>query len=446
MIERISHPIRVSFALALLSLATTACGGDDDGGPSTPDARSVDEGQVLVDADIAADATWTADKTYVLAAKIYVVEGAALTIEPGTQVIGDPGAALIVTRGSSINAEGTADAPIVFTSARPEGSRTTGDWAGLVLMGAATLNREATESNLEGLDEEDPRSAFGGDDDAGNCGTLRYVRVEFAGDELKVGEELNGLTIAGCGAGTTIDYVQVHRGKDDGIEFFGGTASMKHVVISGASDDSLDWDLGYRGNIQFLIVNQLDGIGDNAFESDNNGDALDAEPRSAPTIYNATLVGSPDSRGMRLREGTWGVMRNFIVMNFGVTAVDVNDAETAAGTGDGSLTIENSIFFNIGSDGESYFEDESGAADDDGNFDEAAFFSDAARNNLFGVDPELASPSDSAAPSFVPAGSSAAAGAGVAAQGAFFDATDYIGAIEPGGTDWTAGWTSFPAN
>jgi hypothetical protein len=437
-------------AMYTLLAAAAGCGDDGGNGPTGPDARTVGDDEILVDGDIAQDTTWTSEKTYILASKIFVVSGATLTIQEGARILGDDGAALLITRGAKIEAVGSAAAPIVFTSSRPEGARNTGDWAGLVLMGAAGINAEndqgAFEGNLEGIEPTDARGVYGGDDDAGSCGTLRYVRIEFAGDELRVGDELNGLTLAACGTATEIEYVQVHRGKDDGIEFFGGTANMKHVVISGASDDSLDWDLGYRGKIQFMINNQLGGIGDNAFESDNNGDALDAEPRSAPLIYNVTLVGSSQSRGMRLREGTWGVMRNVILTGFGVTAVDINDAETAAGSSDGSLTIENSLFYDIGADGMTYFEDEAGAADDDGNFDESAYFTAAERNNIFGMDPKLGDPANETAPDFVPAADSPVAGAGVAPTDSFFSATDYIGAIAPGGPDWTEGWTAFPAN
>ncbi|WP_428266709.1 hypothetical protein [Haliangium sp.] len=434
-------------------VAMSGCG--DDGGPALPPDASdpFPSDAVRVSGEISQDTTWTAANTYALIGNVFVVGNTTLTIEAGTTILGATGSALVITSDANIQAVGTASSPIVFTSYKAAGERSPGDWAGVVLLGKAQLN-SGTDSggvlvqSIEGIDETDVRGVFGGDDDASNCGTLQYVRIEFAGSELTVGNELNGLTMGGCGSGTVIEYVQVHKGKDDGIEFFGGTAGLKHVVISGANDDSLDWDIGYRGNIQFLIINQLAGVGDNGIEADNNGDSLDAEPRSAPTIYNATMVGTPDSRGMRLREGTWGFMRNLVLMNFGVAAVDVNDAETAAGTGDGSLSIESSLFFDIGSDGASYFEAESGDTDDDGNFDEIMYFTDAARNNLFGMDPLLGDPENQTNPDFVPGAGSPLAGAGVAppAGDAFFDAVDYIGAIAPGGPDWTADWTAYPAN
>jgi hypothetical protein len=196
-------------------------------------------------------------------------------------------AALIVSRGSQLEAVGTAALPIVFTSGNAVGDRITGDWAGVALLGNATLNNGTDTAgvftdNLEGVDPTDARGIYGGNNDASSCGHLEYVRIEFGGDEFSTDNELNGLTLAGCGSGTTLSHIQVHRGKDDGIEFFGGTAGMDHVVISGASDDSLDWDQGWRGNVQFLVVHQFEGIGDAGFEADNYGSMELATPRSNP--------------------------------------------------------------------------------------------------------------------------------------------------------------------
>ena len=219
--------------------------GNGDGGVTECPA------EVSVSGDITEDTTWSCS-AYLLTGKIFVTNNAVLTINPGTQIFGDTNsaeeAALIVTRGAQLVARGTADAPIVFTSGNPEGSRTTGDWAGVALLGSARVNSGSCagdpdtateaceqpghfESHLEGIDVADARGVFGGADDASNCGALEYVRVEFAGAELSPDNELNGITVAGCGSATELSYLQVHRGKDDGIEFFGGTAGMDHVII-----------------------------------------------------------------------------------------------------------------------------------------------------------------------------------------------------------------------
>jgi hypothetical protein len=454
-----THRFKIS-SLVIASALVAACGDDgmmvpEDGGAAVRDAGTQqDSGQQLptmeVEGEISSDTTWSSETRYILTDKVFVTGGATLTVEEGTLVQGDPGAALLVTRGSQIDAQGSADDPIVFTSSRPQGTRTPGDWAGVALLGGAPIN-VGSENNIEGIDPSDSRGLYGGDNADHNCGTLEYVRIEWAGDEFSPDNELNGLTVGGCGRNTTIEHVQVHGGLDDGIEFFGGTTNMRNIVITGANDDSLDWDQGWRGKVQHLIIQQTPGVGDNGFESDNNGDSLDATPRSRPKLANVTMVGHADTRGMKLREGTWGMMWNFIIMNFGTSAIDVIDEETAAGAEQESpeLFVRNSLFFDIGSDGMSYFPAEPSDGsdeDDDGGFDESTFFMQSKFNNMFGDDPMLGDPANTTNPDFAPASGSPAAGAGVTPDDDFFEDVDYAGAVEPGATPWTEGWTNYPAN
>ncbi len=439
---------KVRNLIAVFLLALVGCG--DDGGSDNADASVCPDNTLCVAGLVQANETWPAAQTVLLTDKVFVTDGATLTIEAGTTIQGADGAALVIAKGGSINAVGTAAAPIVFTSAKPTGQRQTGDWAGVALLGDAPINVGA-EDALEGIDAADDNGKYGGATATANCGTMQYVRIEFAGDELTVGNELNGLTIGACGSDTTLEFIQVHRGKDDGIEFFGGTANMKNIVISGANDDSLDWDQGWQGKGQFIIVKQLnEGSPGTGFESDNNGDDLNADPRSQPELYNVTMVGTPATGGMLLREGTWAKMQNFIIMNFGTFAVNVDDAETAAGTQNDprDLTIENSIFFNNGADGMTHFRLEEGADDDDGGFDELNFFTVIVDNNLINQDPMLGDAASDTAPNFVPAAASPAVGPGATPpDDGFFDVTaTYMGAIEPDGTDWTAGWTAYPEN
>lgn len=456
------------FFSVLLVMAAAAC-GDDDGGMDTGpgvdaavdvpgiDAPGTDtgdqdaggdcpaSGDVVIDADITADTTWSCP-SYLLVGTIFVTGDSTLEIDPGVQIFGDtatPFSALVVTRGSQLVAEGTADSPIVFTSGNAEGERATGDWAGVALLGSATINNGSDsggvlEGRLEGIDASDDRALYGGDDDASNCGSLEYVRIEFAGAELSPDNELNGLTVAGCGTGTNISFVQVHRGKDDGIEFFGGTAGLDHVVITGASDDSLDFDLGYRGDIQFLVVHQYAGIGDNGIEGDNLGSDEDATPRTNPRIFNATFIGTPDTRGMVLREGAQGMLRNFIIQDFGSEAVDLRAAEVdLTAEWPTNLSIENSFFFDNGA-----YATETGDEDDDMGFVEQDAIEDAARNNTVGTDPMIGDTSETA-PNYVPTADLS----GQATPPSGFDATaTYAGAFEPSGTDWSAGWTAYPLN
>jgi len=413
-------------------------------------------GEVMVTADIDANTTWTCDKTYVLTDHIFVTGDSTLTIEAGTTILGESGAALLASRGSQLVAVGTAEAPIVFTSANPKGARATGDWAGVALMGSSTINKGSCvmdgdtatadicdapgylQGHLEGIDVTDPRSAFGGTDEGSGCGHLEYVRIEFVGAELSPDNELNGLTVGACGSDTQLSYLQIHRGKDDAIEFFGGTASMDHIVASGSTDDNLDCDLGWRGDVQFMVIHQFAGIGDNGIECDNATPNMDSEPRTHGELWNFTMVGTPDTRGMVLREGVSDNMHNFIIADFGAEAFDVRDTASTANW-PATLAIESSFFWNNGD-----FVPETGADDDDGGFDESSMAMDAARMNSFSVDPMLGSTSITA-PDYMP-GASAADLTG-ATPPAGFDATaTYAGALKPGGTDWTAGWTSFPEN
>ena len=428
--------------------------GSDSGTDNPGDCR----GEVTIDRDIAVDTTWECP-SYLLAGRIFVTDGATLTINPGTEIFGDTDAsetpALIVTRGARLNAVGTAHEPIVFTSGNPEGARITGDWAGVALLGNASINsgscvddgNPATmdacdapgflEGRLEGIDVGDERARFGGIDDSSNCGDLQYVRIEFAGAELSPDNELNGLTVGGCGSATNISHVQVHRGKDDGIEFFGGTAGMDHVVISGASDDSLDWDLGWRGEVQFLVIHQFPGIGDNGIEADNLGSDEDAEPRSNPTLFNVTMIGTPDTRGMVLREGTRGTLRNFVVHGFGSEPVDIRAAEIdLSNEWPLHLSIESSFFFGNGE-----YPAESGEEDDDGGFNEQTSIEDMARSNAVDVDPafgELTTTTNE----YMPTNDALD---GMATPTFGDTGADYAGAMAPNVTDgWTAGWTAYP--
>ena len=371
---------------------------------------------VTVSGEINSNTTWDCP-LYVLTERVYVVDDAVLTINPGVTILGETGVseapALIVTRGAQLVAEGTAAEPIVFTSGNPEGARVTGDWAGVVLLGSATTNDGACiddadtgtpacdapgflEDRIEGIEVGDDRGRYGGSDDASSCGSLEYVRIEYAGRELSPDNELNGLTIGGCGSGTNLSYIQVHRGKDDGIEFFGGTASIDHAVISGASDDGLDCDEGWRGNAQFIVVQQFAGIGDNAIECDSLGSDEDAEPRTNPTMSNFTLVGAGEGRVMVLREGFRGTLRNFVVTNFSsppdlrAAEVDLNSEWPAM------LSVENSFMYMVGD-----FPAETGEDDDDGGYDEEAAFTASERMNDFATDPMLTSMS-ATAPNYMP--------------------------------------------
>ena len=282
-------------------------------------------GAELVAASIAEPTTWQAGRTYRLDGLVFVESGTRLVIEPGVTVVGGPGAALIVTRHATIQARGTSTEPIVFTSAKPEGERASGDWGGVVLLGNAPINRG--QASVEGIARGDRRATFGGDDPASSCGVLEYVRIEFAGYPFGADNELNGLTLGGCGRGTHVRYVQVHRGTDDGIEILGGTVDLKYVFVSHAGDDSFDWDMGWTGRSQFVVIQQHPDMGDSGLEGNNWRDRPSAPPISKPRIYNVTMVGSrnPDraQRAIVVRHGSGGDFRNFVITGFPLESIDL---------------------------------------------------------------------------------------------------------------------------
>ena len=205
---------------------------------------------------ITSSITLSADTLYILSGYVKVASGATITIEPGTTIVGDTavlGSSLWILRGAQIDAQGTAEAPIVFTSGKPEGSRAPGDWGGLLIIGNGIINRsgEVLTEGPQGVTEV----YSGGTDNADNSGTLRYVRIEFGGYDVSggAGQELNSLSMYAVGSGTTLEFVQTLAGLDDGFEWWGGAVDGRYLVSYESGDEHFDWTEGYRGRNQFLI-------------------------------------------------------------------------------------------------------------------------------------------------------------------------------------------------
>jgi hypothetical protein len=391
---------------------------------------------------IVEDTTWTSDNIYVLQNVIMVIQPATLTIEPGTKILGEKNSALVTQAGARLEAEGTRDDPIVFTSAKPVGQRRAGDWGGLALIGKAQINRPNMTLNII-TNEED--ATIGGNDDSWNCGTLKYVRSEFGGGLIDGEKALNGLTLASCGSETTVDYVQSHLGDDDGIELFGGTVDIRHMVASRPQGDGFDLDVGWRGTGQFLAV-QMDVNGEEAIEMENRGEEPTATPQTDFDIYNFTVIGSEDAsqgqRGAIFKAGGLGRLSHGIITSTTAAGVHIEGTESAEHGEDGSLQIEETIFFDVGSDDQSYF-----TLDDDAaatTFDPKNYFRQDQFSNQFGVDPGLAQPFDLGNPGWRPSPENTT---GVDAPPQGFDPTAvYRGAFSPSSPPWTEGWTAYPKN
>jgi hypothetical protein len=376
------------------------------------------------------DLTLTADKEWLLRGGVFIgddVNPTVLTIEPGTRIYGESSTdgMLVVRRSSQIIARGTAALPIIFSSSKLDGERARGDWGGVIINGRSTINSCAGGTGVCEAFGEGGTGFYGGDDEADNSGVLEYVRVEFAGTLISPDNELNGIAFQGVGSGTTVDHIQVHMNADDGVEFFGGTVNVKHVLVTGVGDDSMDWTDGWRGRAQHIVLQQYDDGGDQGIEADNNAEANDATPRSKPILSNVTVIGSPDSTfsdlGLLLREGTGAEIHNALVMGFNEACLDVEHDETwsIAGT---DLIMANSVI-----DCATPFKEVEGEAGVVGDW-----FAAVASNEQ--GDTMIADPFNVTAPDF----SSTRTGA-VIPSDPWFDDVDHKGGV--GADDWTAGWT-----
>jgi hypothetical protein len=442
-----------------------SAGSGGTGGDMGP-CSDEDENAIIIDGDITTDTSWDRpDCDYILPEGqiTYVQNDSTLTISPGVTLKGDNQSALIITRGSSIDAQGTADDPIVMTSSRAEGARAAGDWGGLALLGEGVINRgvgtcggdtgTVCEDNLEGLPAEDDRSLFGGDDNGSSCGILNYVRIEFAGNEISPNNELNGLTVGGCGSGTELDFIQVHRGLDDGVEFFGGAADISNVIVDGMGDDGIDWDQGYVGAITNFISHHYAGSSDDprGIEADNAGSNTNLEPRSNPIVTNGTIVanvGASHDQGIVLRRGTWGTLSNIVVANYDTAAgIDIRDDGWDAPTGGwpSELSITATCAWENGvNSGNPLITDypegtNCGAGNEDGDCNDE---STENAGTYFAEDTEIPAQGNTVEdPGFSSESYEAAATGGTPdystsnCDGAFAD-----------GTDWTEGWTAFPVD
>jgi hypothetical protein len=439
----------IAAALALPLVFAQGCGDDGATSEGASDTNDTSDQQEVCDGEISgtieSDTTWTCGHS--LSGIVTVKNNATLTIMPGVTIKGLNGSALVVAKGSRLIAEGTQDQPIVFTSAQAPGTRARGDWGGVVLLGDAANNLVNGAGSAEGLDASDPTYQYGGSDDAYSCGSLKWLRVEFAGFELTKDNELNGITFYSCGTGTTVEYIQAHMGKDDGIEMFGGHWNGKHIVITGALDDSVDIDQGYTGNLQHIFIHQEPSAGNYAFELSNQKDNLDADPRTRPIIANVTAIGTgvadpveTASGGLRLKEGVAAEVHNAIFTYFHNAAVELTEGQTETQATSGAIKIQHSLFWNnsVVDGGKTPW-----AVDDSSTFDLAAFVGDAANMNHVDVDPQLGSYAFGSADA-APRAGSPVLGKGQAPTG--FDAADYIGAVKDSASDWTKGWTESALN
>ncbi len=259
-----------------------------------------------VNSNITENTSWESGKIYILETRIAVEAGATLTIQPGVIVKGEAGTganatALLVARGAKLMAEGTADAPIIFTTVADEiipgqiaspnlDPDLNGLWGGVIILGNARISAsnesgDVSQVQIEGIPTSDPNGLYGGNNDADNSGVIKYISIRHGGTNIGAGNEINGLTLGGVGSGTVIENVEIVANQDDGIEWFGGTVSVSNVVVWNTGDDAIDTDQSWAGTLDnFVII----APGDHNFELDGPEGSYEA----GHTIQNGIVIAS----------------------------------------------------------------------------------------------------------------------------------------------------------
>ncbi len=459
---------------ALFAAAFTGCRKIEvDGNPSTVVTPATTENTIL-EGRITANRTLKADYVYKLRGLVYVTNGAILTIEPGTKIVGENGknGGLIITRSCKIIADGTPDKPIVFTSEAATPQR--GDWAGLVLLGNAPTNSSFNGvqgvGEIEGgINNSDGLGLYGtpstqAQNPADNSGILRYVRIEYAGFAFLPDKEINGLTFGGVGNKTIVDYVQVSYANDDSFEWFGGTVNCTHLISFRTLDDDFDTDNGFSGKVQFGISLRDSSVADisksEAFESDNDANGSALLPQTSAIFSNMTVMGPKETLantgnnlfvwGAQIRRNSSLSIFNSIIMGYpNGLYIDATKGVPTDNNIPGSLFVQNtiiagctkSVLYNLGTNANVPLTPNTTATITDW-FNTAAYGNSTHTNNS---EVGLGAPFNYSAPDFNPAAAS------VAANGAAFThpklatgftAVSYKGACAVGDTWWKT-WTRF---
>lgn len=381
--------------------------------------------------ELGPDEVWSCATNYLLASPVLIAPGLALTIGPDTRVAAEQGSYLLAERGARLVAEGTAEAPVVFGSARRAGERSPGDWRGLMFAGSAPSH--VANAALPGS-VSDARAFFGGGpsgDPAHDCGALRFVRVEFAGGTTD--EEATpaaAVTLGACGSSTAIDHLQIQRATD-GLGLLGGTVNVRHLVVTNnAAGNAIEWTAGYTGRMQYIVVQ---GAGGAAGLKGSNSEANPEQaPVSHPVLYNVTVVGlrpllpSGSHYGLLLQHGAAATLQNSIIAHFDDAAIALESEATTSAV-DASQIAHLTVFDN-GRDGQTHL---TAAA--------ARLESDSLRVRDPGIDAALRL----ADPDFAPRDAGVQSDIAITPAG-FDPAATYRGALPYSGPDWTLEWTDYP--
>ncbi|MDZ7632337.1 MAG: hypothetical protein U5K74_13560 [Gemmatimonadaceae bacterium] len=442
----------------------------------------------VINTNITANRTLFADTAYRLSGFIQVTNGATLTIQPGTKILGDfdvTGSSLFITKGAKIDAQGTAANPIVFTSSRPVGQRQPGDWGGIIIIGNGIVNKSGNIT-IEGTGNgaNNPAQIYsGGTDNADNSGILRYVRVEFAGYATATNQELNSFTFAAIGSGTRLEYLQVLGGLDDSYEWFGGAVDGKYLVSYEAGDDHFDMSEGYIGRLQYLIAMQTrifpprsaagspssdpQGIENDGCDGAGCTNGQNSAPLNVPVVANFTFFGTGTTngvtfpanggRGLMLRRGTGGFYVNGIVARFPSAGISFRDTTTFVRQTEGVFSLQNILL----AENTNVFDPQ---VVTNGVISSTRQYTvDTTANNIRTVAGTASSlftsvtgtlPASGTAFDWAPPTGGAAATGGLATftgtlqtrAGTVVTGTAFRGAADPAGPKWWQGWTTYVIN
>ena len=350
-------------SLTLVAALVTSCGEDntadiiinDNSVINNNSGGNTNTGAIELTGNQSTDLTLDAANEYLVTGPLIMENGTTLTIPAGTTIKAAATGAdvyVAIAQGAKIDANGTASNPIIFTS--NSNTPNAGDWGGLILLGKAPINSvvggDATSTS------EIASLPYGGSSTDDNSGTIRYVRVEYSGGKADGQSENNGISFYGVGNGTTVEYLQAYEGKDDGVEFFGGTVNVDYLAVINAEDDSIDWTEGYTGTITNAYVQH--GVDhDKGIEADgfNTDIGNNADPKfySKPTVINLTIVGlgsGTGSEAIRLRAGTQGIFTNVSLVGFEEgfdLDGDQGDSPTGAGVLSGDLNVVSVVFDDV---------------------------------------------------------------------------------------------------
>lgn len=274
---------------------------------------------------------------YTLKGVVKVAAGTTLTIEAGANFVVDTseGSSLVILQGAKIDAQGTADAPIVFTTK----TKTPGDWGGITLYGSAPIM--AINGATTAQSEDGNNIQYGGTNTNDNSGVMKFVRVEYAGKKIGDGtSETNTFTFYSVGAGTILENLVAYKGTDDGFEFFGGTVSASNLVAYGNYDDSFDWQDAWAGanNSNWFAYQTKTGNFGMEIEASSN------KTNTAPKINGVTLIreegtepekkGSNEISAIQFKKQGSGIFRNVYISGYkdldgkGAYAVLIQDKDT----------------------------------------------------------------------------------------------------------------------